>query len=101
MVECQRCLQSMDVVLQTDSELAVVSSDEAAGSLPQSLDPVVVEHGTLSIADLVEDELILALPLAPMHQTGPCAEAAESGESEQRGDGENPFSVLKGLKREP
>jgi uncharacterized protein len=69
---CQRCLgrvdwpvdQSIEVLLAADErELKVL--DEA------SEDEVILADSAVDAAELVEDELVLTLPFAPMHQ-GPC-----------------------------
>lgn len=96
---CQRCLQPMQVTLEADIELAVVADEMQAGSPTGDMEPLVSANGEVSPLALVEDELILALPVVPMHGPGTrCevpAEAIPSGTARP-----NPFAVLKSLKRE-
>ena len=64
-----------------------------------SEDDVLVLTRALNMHELVEDELILSLPLVPMHETCPrplVAPAAEAAEVEER---PNPFAALAALKR--
>ncbi len=50
----------------------------------------------MDVETLVEDELILALPIAPVHAEGECRAARDAG----AGGVESPFGVLASLKRE-
>lgn len=100
---CQRCLQRMPESLSAEFELTVVDSDEEAERLSADRDPLVANKRAISIAALLEDELILALPIIALHPSGsPCAEQAAAA-AEQAGPVEpqrkNPFAVLASLKR--
>jgi uncharacterized protein len=87
-------------------DLAVISVPEEAETLPEDCEPVWQEEETLRMMDLVEDELILAIPQIPMHRPGACAigwenpdpDELEHQEQDGESDASNPFSVLKGLK---
>jgi len=104
-IVCQRCLEPM--AWQVDQPLALAfirpGTDEAA--IPGPYEPYVVEQNPLRLADLIEDEIMLALPQIPRHALEACparhwvegkppAEAA-AGQQDQT---DNPFSVLAGLK---
>lgn len=69
---CQRCLEPMKLELELAVRLGIVRSDAEAVALPSEREPLLVEDGTVSLAALVEDELILGLPSAPLHPTGRC-----------------------------
>ena len=62
---CQASLDVYDEHVQRKSELAVIEDDAAAVDLPEHYDAVKTEKGRLALADLVEDELLLALPAFP------------------------------------
>lgn len=103
-VTCQRCLEVMRSQLATDNTLAVVSSDEQAAQLPRVLDPLLVSEQACNVWEVVEDELILAMPAFSYHDSDACREkmAAFSDpdvpqEQEQSGK-PNPFDVLAQLK---
>ncbi len=66
-VFCQRCLSAMPLQLEQTLSLAAVGDEEAGKQLPASLDPVLVEEDELSLYELIEDELLLALPIVSMH----------------------------------
>lgn len=101
-VLCQRCLQEMDLDLHSDLHLLVLDSDEKVQELPETEDAVVMDESELDVAALIEDELILSLPLVPMHADPACNEVfnalKQDSSAANGGDRSNPFAVLAGLK---
>ncbi len=96
-MECQRCLQALSVPLQLEFKLLVDAADDIVQE--SSLDTVYSEDGLIDIFEVVEDELILALPLVAMHENNMCNEHWQTPEKDQEpAVRENPFSVLKDLK---
>lgn len=90
---CQRCLDSVSVAVVADVHLAVVDADSGES------DQVVADDGRLSLLELVEDELILALPIVAMHDEGTCQSAVETADIGLGGETRvNPFAVLQKLK---
>jgi uncharacterized protein len=96
-LECQRCLQPLDYPLELDFSLLIDASDEMVRHSSQ--DTLYSDDGFIDIAEVVEDELILAIPLVAMHENSACnsnwqasASAVESAKPE------NPFAVLQQLK---
>jgi uncharacterized metal-binding protein YceD (DUF177 family) len=52
------------------------------------------------VRELVEDELLLAMPLAPHHDEGMClAPASGASHAAEPGASESPFSVLQKLRK--
>ncbi len=71
-LECQRCLQPLNEALRVDQHLRFVAGeDEAARLDEESEDDVLALVARLDVFSLLEDELILALPLVPRHGTCP------------------------------
>lgn len=104
-LECQRCLGAMIYPVDAGLDLAVVKVPEEADTLPESCDPVWVEEDTLRLLDLVEDELILAIPQVPRHEEHACsidwnnpADEVQDEQEDDLSDKPNPFAVLAGLK---
>jgi len=100
-LQCQRCLGTTMLAVNAESRLAVISGPGEAERLPDDIDPLLVEDGRLALSSLIEDELILAIPPAPMHSVESCAvrlgevnaAVAEESESEDGGE-EHPFAAL-------
>ena len=66
-LQCQRCLGLLEWPLELDFKLAVVESDEDTEDFAEPFDTVIAgEHG-IRLADIVEDEVLSSLPLAPVH----------------------------------
>jgi uncharacterized protein len=64
---CQRCLGAVPIGLEAEFLLVIVDEEGLRG-LGDEEDAVVSEAGQVSLAGLVEDELMLALPIVPMHE---------------------------------
>ena len=96
---CQRTLQRFLQPVHVVQRLGMIREEADEAGLPEGYEPLLVaEDGMLRPAELVEDELILAVPLIPV---SPGSEAAEHDwpvppEEEERA---NPFSALAALKK--
>jgi uncharacterized protein len=62
---CQRSLQPYLEPVKRHSLLAVVASIEEQELLPEHYEPVLVEQGRMALLEVVEDELLLAVPQVP------------------------------------
>lgn len=98
---CQRCLEPFDKELDVALRLGLVASEGEAERLPAGYDPLQVGDGRLFLRDVIEDELLLALPQIARHEPDACQPvevveepAAEADEAPR----ENPFAVLARLK---
>jgi uncharacterized protein len=99
---CQRCLKPVAVEVGSKILLAVVAGRDEAERLPDAYDPLLTEDGRISPADLVEDEIILALPYVPKHGPGHACAEAQPGNAPATADDtrkDNPFQVLAQLKQ--
>ena len=98
-LQCQRCLGLLDHGVRVQSTLVVLP----AGVLPdEDLDdpegPDVIEaKPELEVAALVEDEVLLSLPLAPRHAEGECEGRLEK--QDNAAEAPSPFAQLAALKR--
>lgn len=96
-VECQRCLQPMPNELDLSFELLIDADDDIVRE--SGRDTLYSEDGNIDIFEVVEDEIILALPLVAMHENETCNEHWRAADQiQQSAVRENPFSVLKDLK---
>jgi uncharacterized protein len=65
---CQRCLEPLDQPLEVDRHFRFVSSEQAAEAEDdQAEEDLLVASHSFDGLTLIEDELILALPLVPRH----------------------------------
>jgi uncharacterized protein len=98
-LECQRCLGPVDVPLAIERSFLFVHGEDAAAQLDaDSDDDVLAMTRALDLQELVEDELLLALPLVPKHLQcpHPLPVPVDDGQPEPA---PNPFAVLETLKR--
>ena len=90
-VVCQRCMQSMRWPVEVTSRIALVVDFDAADRVPEGLEVFLVEGDSVSVRDLVDEEVMLALPVVARHEEGsecagrdmqlPGQEAEEPGEA--------------------
>jgi len=70
---CQRCLGSMPYTVDVERTLYLARNEAEMERLDALPDSDAIQAGeTLSLVDLVEDEVLLSLPLATMHAEGEC-----------------------------
>jgi uncharacterized protein len=67
-VVCQRCMQPMRWPVKVKSRVALVSDYDAADRVPQGLEVFLVEADSVSVRDLVDEEIMLAMPHVPRHE---------------------------------
>jgi uncharacterized protein len=113
-LECQRCLTPYEQALNVDATYRIVATEAEAEEFPLDEDEVEVIVGSrqFDLVDLIEDELLLSLPLIPKHEVCPQVhESLVSGVSGEEGEAEqdeiaaddepkrpNPFAALRSLK---
>ncbi len=101
-VLCQRCLNPLAIELTDEIRLALLKDEEAVRQLDPALDPWFCEGHKLDLAELVEEQLILCMPIVSYHDSSACIDRRNyvSGESNESAANllENPFNVLKSLK---
>jgi uncharacterized protein len=94
-LRCQRCLEPMSFAVKTDetlvlaATLAEIHAEPADAHAPDR----VVAGREMALRELIEDELILALPYAPRHESCSAAGAGDRAEKS------SPFAVLRGMMR--
>lgn len=94
-ITCQRCLQAMALDLDARPALAVGEWREA----PEGFDLLAPSGDNLVLAELVEDELLIALPDHPRHAACvPPLSPKVAAQPEEAPERPHPFAVLAGLK---
>lgn len=97
---CQRCLGTLQVELDSRFSLVVAGSQEELRALDDELDTLLCTGDDLNLLSIIEDELILGLPLVPSHDNTDCSAML----SKYRATGQeepgtaNPFASLKQLR---
>jgi len=70
---CQRCLGSMPYKVDVERTLYLARNEAEMERLDALPDSDAIQAGeALNLVDLVEDEVLLSLPLATMHAEGEC-----------------------------
>jgi uncharacterized protein len=100
---CQRCLHPVDVPLAVDREFRFVADEATAEALDESSDEdLLALSREFNLRELIEDELLMELPVVPRHDECPTdVKMASSDEDfeEASADKPNPFAALAGLRK--
>jgi uncharacterized protein len=93
---CQRCLEAMSYNIDISTLYYLVPDEDAIPSEEEDLDDrdYLVAETHMQVSELIEDEVLLAMPLAPKHEQEDCAVKGSRLELGKP----NPFAVLQGLK---
>lgn len=120
-LQCQRCLDAVEVPVAFDRWFLFVDNERLAAELDEEIDEDVLVLGRqFDLLGLVEDELLLAAPIVPRHETCPTevvlsvgdwtdeppepsapAQAPSPSPSTPSGDKPHPFAVLASLRKTP
>ena len=119
-IECQRCLETVQVDLDIVVNWAIVSTEDAAKSLPKVYDPIILDDRFWDLLEAVEDDLIVSMPIVAYHPSGTCSDLPsqdsinskamartmsrtmdrnlKTSQGIAESASESPFSILKNLK---
>jgi uncharacterized protein len=70
-LQCQRCMRTMELPIDSTTRVALIAAEADAAEVPEvpeELEPVLAREGRISAGELVEEELLLALPIVPLHE---------------------------------
>ena len=90
---CQRCLEPVAEPIDVDSELELSADEVEIATAEDDVDRVLASEA-MNVARLVEDEILLALPMVPKHES--CG--VHSGD--RPGGQRSPFAGLAALKKD-
>ena len=102
---CQRCLQDCAVDLAEKRRFVLLATEDLADDYPIEDDEreALVASQHFNLLETIEDEVLLSLPLIPKHPEGFCEPHASSfgdeGEEDALEKPENPFNILKNMKK--
>jgi uncharacterized protein len=98
-LRCQRCLNGLDYKVQLDTRLLLRDQESLDtldnGGEEEEFDSILAD-AHLNVLGLLEEEILLSLPIAPRHELGACQAADSESEREEE---QHPFAVLAKLKR--
>ena len=102
---CQRCLQDCAIDLDEKRRFVLLATEAEADDYPmedEQQDPLVASQH-FNLLETIEDEVLLSLPLIPKHPEGFCEPHASvfglGEEDEVLDERENPFNILKNMKK--
>ncbi|WP_445115058.1 YceD family protein [Acinetobacter sp. WZC-1] len=108
-MECQRCLNPVEITLNSDFHLALVDDESLVERLDEDADFIVLGESeatikgdmdtpaSVNLLSLIEDELLLLMPLSPKHDV--CEHKHQPAvEAVMENKRDNPFEVLASLK---
>jgi len=96
--ECQRCFKPVKIDVYANSLLAVVESEDQLDTLAEEYEPLVLSEEHISVGEMIEEELLLAIPLSPLHAEEECS--GKKVLDKVNADAKpQPFAVLAALKK--
>ncbi len=102
-MECQRCLTPVDVPLEVDRAFRFVADEATAEALDDESDEdLLAMSREFDLHELIEDELLMVLPVVPKHDECPSAVPLASSDDdfeEANAEKPNPFAALTGLRK--
>lgn len=103
---CQRCMAPVETPVAVDQWYRFVATEEIAmAEDDESEEDLLVMEPQFDLLAVLEDELLMALPLVPMHEQCPVAPVLSAGTIElpdgasEASEKPNPFAVLAQLKK--
>ncbi|TZF89650.1 YceD family protein [Cognatilysobacter lacus] len=101
---CQRTLERFLLPVRIDQRMGLIREEADEAGLPEEYEALLVDpSGELRTLDVVEDELILAVPVVPI---SPDSQAVDKewgggGADDTAAEKPNPFAALAALKKKP
>jgi uncharacterized protein len=103
---CQRCLGEVDTLLEVERSYRFVADEATAEAQDDACEEdLLAISREFNLSELIEDELLMALPQVPLHDVCPVQPKMSASDADFEGDAEavgagkpNPFAVLASLK---
>lgn len=114
-VQCQRCLLALEMPVDHQFKLGLIETEAEIDHLFADEEPLMISNEDLFLADIIEDELELLLPMVVMHDVGACENQSMPADMSVNNDNTparsadepveekkrpNPFAVLGKLKKQ-
>lgn len=99
---CQRTLERFLLPVRIEQRMGLIRDEGEEAALPPGYEPLLLdESGEVRTLDLVEDELILAVPVVPVMPGSEPVEREWTGGAPAAPERPNPFAALAALKKQP
>ena len=99
---CQRTLERFLLPVRIDQRMGLIRDESEESALPPGYEALLVDpSGELATLALVEDELILAVPVVPVKPGTEAVEQEWGGGKAVESERPNPFAALASLKKKP
>lgn len=96
---CQRSLERFGYRLEIDQRLGLIGDESQEAALPEDMEAVMIEgNGEVSPLQLIEDELLLAVPLVPINPDASELDPKWADEETDEQEKPHPFAALAALK---
>ena len=106
LLTCERCFESVQFSINKEYNYFICHKwkENNLKQIPVDYDLLEVESESLELSLLIEDELILSLPFAPLHDSADCEKPVKiitdiSRDDKDKEKSSNPFSVLEKIRR--
>lgn len=98
-IECQRCLEPLKFPIDHQIQLGIVTTESEVNEIPGAGEPLLVDGNPLKLIEIIEDELLLLLPMHAMHETGQCSKnLVKEPVAQDVAKKKSPFEVLGRMK---
>ncbi len=99
-LQCQRCLEPYTYEIMAPFLLGMIQKEQEAAKLPERYDPLIIPaDGEMVLSDIIEDELIIDLPIVPMHDPKVCKGLSRAEDKMDDLEKENPFKKIEVLRK--
>ena len=80
-LKCQRCLEALEHDVDPVSDLLLIENQQEFPEITEENEAVdcILAETELDVLALLEDEIVLNLPISPRHETGPCSVTVHAG----------------------
>jgi uncharacterized protein len=103
-LQCQRCMEAFHYGINNEVLAGLVATEAEGNTLPEAYDALIVEGNNLILADIIEEELIISLPIVPMHAPEQCKMKTPiiiANCIDEEITKEHPFKIIESLKAKP
>ena len=91
---CQRCLKPLELLLETRIDVILIRAQDEDAATEQGREVIPVPTERLDLHAMIEDELILSLPMHALHPEGSCVAPATPAPGVFAARRRNPFAAL-------